>query len=353
MEPIVTNTWYAVERSANLKRRPTTVERLGRRWVLWRTDDGVHAAPASCPHRGADLGGGAVHDGCLVCPYHGIAFAAAGTAVSRPAQGHEDRIPARAGLDHVPAIEAHGYVWIWHGSGTPTPGPQWFDGDEPTVLVGADQVWDVHYSRFMESALDFHHVPFVHGTWTPGIGRELTGIELEDDGTRLAMRAELTDRRKGRSVKVAGEVIMPCALKVTIGSTSFVAVGTPVDDHQTWVAANYRPSHTRAIPGIRWLEAWLAMFVDFKLFQRQDRAIFEALEPGPSDLRRMALMPADRGSALWIRRWRELVAASNAPTDAEPSARASDQATLSSGRSPHGTRRAARRGPAAASPRRS
>ena len=92
-----------------------------------------------------------------------------------------------------------------------------------------------------------------------------------------------------------------------IGSTTFVAIGTPVDEHRTWVAANYHPSYTRRIPGLRWVEAWLAMFVDFKLFQRQDRAIFEGLDPGPSPLERMALMPADRGAALWIRRWREML----------------------------------------------
>ncbi len=310
MDGLVTNTWYAVERSTNLRRKPTTVERLGSRYVLWRTGEGVHAAPARCPHRGANLGDGSVRNGCLTCPYHGIAFATDGTAVHRPAQGNESRIPAKTNLRTIPAVEAHGYVWIWHGDGTPTVGPEWFDDDEPTVMVGADQIWDVHYSRFMESALDFHHVPFVHGRYTPGAGQQLTDIELDDQGTRLTMSAALTNP-KGRSLAVAGDVVMPCSLKVTIGSTTFVAVGTPVDEHRTWVAANYHPSYTARIPGLRRVEAWLAMFVDFKLFQRQDRAIFEALDDGPSPLEQMALMPADRGAALWIRRWRELAARSS------------------------------------------
>lgn len=317
MDTLITNTWYAVERSANLNARPTTVERLGARYVLWRTDGGVHAAPAHCPHRGANLGDGTVRNGCLTCPYHGIEFATDGTAVRRPAQGDEARVPAKANLRTIPATEAHGYVWIWHGNGTPTAGPEWFDDNESAVIVGADQIWDVHYSRFMESALDFHHVPFVHGRYTPGAGQQLTDIELDDQGTRMSMSASLTNQ-KGRSLAVAGEVIMPCSLKVTIGSTTFVAVGTPVDEHRTWVAANYHPSYTARIPGIRWVEAALAMFVDFKLFQRQDRAIFEALDDGPSPLAHMALMPADRGAALWIRRWRELAAQS--PSDADVTA---------------------------------
>lgn len=47
---LIANTWYAVERSTNLKTNPTTVERLGARYVLCRTDAGVHAAPPQCPH---------------------------------------------------------------------------------------------------------------------------------------------------------------------------------------------------------------------------------------------------------------------------------------------------------------
>jgi nitrite reductase/ring-hydroxylating ferredoxin subunit len=307
---LVTNTWYAVQRSANLGKRPMTVERLGRRFVLWRADGTVHAAPAQCPHRGADLGAGKVVDGCLTCPYHGIRYGADGLATHRPAVG-EERIPERANLRVVPTVEAHGYVWIWHGELPPTAGPAWFPGDEPTATVGADQTWRVHYSRFMESALDFHHVPFVHGRYTPGAGHLLTDVDLIDSGDRISMSAKLTNTESGRSLSVFGEVIMPCVMRVRIGSTEFVAVGTPVDDEHTWVAANYHPSYTKRVPGLRMVEAWLAMFVDFKLFQRQDREVFERLDPGPSPLERMALMPADRGSALWIRRWRELLAASD------------------------------------------
>jgi len=275
--------------------------------VLWRTDSGVHAAPAQCPHRGADLGGGKVVDDCLTCPYHGIRFAADGAAVHRPAVGTDDHIPAVAGLTTLPAVDAHDYIWIWHGDAPPTAGPDWFDTAEPTITVGADQIWNVHYSRFMESALDFHHVPFVHGVYTPGVGQQLTDVELVDEGHRISMSAQLTDPDSGRSLRVAGDVIMPCVMRVRIGSTQFVAVGTPVDDRRTWVAANYHPGYTKRIPGLRKIEAWLAMFVDFKLFQRQDRAIFEGLGAAPSPLEYMNLMPADIGAELWIRRWREML----------------------------------------------
>lgn len=317
MRDLPTNTWYAVYRATELGRKPVTVERLGRSYVLWRHPAGLSAAPAQCPHRGADLGAGRVVDGCLACPYHGIRFSPGGTATHRPAQGTEERIPAKTNLATLPTVEAHGFIWLWHGTSTPDGGPEWFDADPPTTTVGADQIWDVHYSRFMESALDFHHVPFVHGTYTPGIGTELTDVELTDNGNRLVMTARLFNPNRNRTMDVGGEVIMPCALRVMLGATEFVAVGTPVDDYRTWVAANYQPKYTRRIPGLRRAEAWASMFVDFKLFQRQDRAIYEHLGDGPSPLERMALMPADRGAALWIRRWREMLHTTHQPDHAE------------------------------------
>lgn len=153
---------------------------------------------------------------------------------------------------------------------------------EPTITVGADQVWNVHYSRFMESALDFRPVPFVHGVYTPGVGQQLTDVRVVDEGRRISMSAKLTNPDSGRSLNVAGDVIMPCAVRVRIGSTQFVAVGAPVDDRRTWVAANDHPAYTAGVPGLRKIEAWLAMFVDCTLFQRQDRKIFEGLGSTPS-----------------------------------------------------------------------
>lgn len=116
MQHLVTDTWYAVQRSANLGKRPMTTERLGRRHVVWRADGDVHAAPAQCPHRGADLGADTVEDGCLARPCHGIRYASDGAATIRPAVGPDETIPNGAHLRTIPADDAHGYVWIWHGT---------------------------------------------------------------------------------------------------------------------------------------------------------------------------------------------------------------------------------------------
>ncbi len=68
--------------------------------VLWRTEPhgALHAAPAACPHMGAHLADGAVRDGCLVCPWHGLMLDAPhGRWSQLPV--HEDGVLAWVQLD--------------------------------------------------------------------------------------------------------------------------------------------------------------------------------------------------------------------------------------------------------------
>jgi nitrite reductase/ring-hydroxylating ferredoxin subunit len=314
----VENVWYPILRSSRLHTRPITVERLGQRLVVWRTGVSVSAAPAACPHRGADLGAGRVRRGCLQCPYHGIEYSPDGRATLRPAEGPDAPIPETANLQPRAVREHKGFVWLWHGDDVPSTGPGWFDVPDPPVTVGAEETWRVHYSRFMEAALDFHHAPFVHRAYLPGVGPVVRDARLVHDGDRLKMTGALTTAAGGRRFPFEGEVLMPCALRVVAAGTAFVAVGTPVDDRRTWVAALYEPTFTAPVPGVRRLEAAIARFVDFRLFQRQDRAIFEGLPPGPSDLSTMAPMPADRGTIAWIRDWQQRLAAQSIEMESSP-----------------------------------
>jgi len=53
--------------------------------VLTRTDDGIVALADRCTHRGGPLHEGELRDGCVVCPWHGSAFALDGSVVQGPA----------------------------------------------------------------------------------------------------------------------------------------------------------------------------------------------------------------------------------------------------------------------------
>ena len=77
----------------------------GREVVAWRDDAGaLHAGPGACPHLGAALADAPVHDGKLICRWHGMPWA--------PAAG-------RAGGPSRPTTTA-----CWPGCGWPRPGRQ-------------------------------------------------------------------------------------------------------------------------------------------------------------------------------------------------------------------------------------
>ncbi len=68
-------------------------------YVLWRTHTGapLHAAPASCPHMGANLGVGRVVDGALLCPWHGLSL-------------HHDR--KHGGWSPIPLFDDGVLTWL-------------------------------------------------------------------------------------------------------------------------------------------------------------------------------------------------------------------------------------------------
>jgi Domain of unknown function (DUF5914)/Rieske [2Fe-2S] domain len=73
--------------------------------VLWRSDaDGpLLAASAVCPHMGAHLGEGRVVDGCLVCPWHGLALSGKGHGSWRTLPVHDDGVLTWVQLDTTAA----------------------------------------------------------------------------------------------------------------------------------------------------------------------------------------------------------------------------------------------------------
>ncbi|MGE3287710.1 MAG: DUF5914 domain-containing protein [Pseudonocardia sp.] len=72
----------------------------GRELVAWRGRDGaLHVGPGACPHLGAPLCDAAVHDGRLVCRWHGLALGPAGRPNWRTHPVHDDGVLAWVRLD--------------------------------------------------------------------------------------------------------------------------------------------------------------------------------------------------------------------------------------------------------------
>ncbi|HSK61232.1 MAG TPA: aromatic ring-hydroxylating dioxygenase subunit alpha [Actinomycetospora sp.] len=161
--------WYPLAFSTAVRDRPTRVDALGRRLVLWRARSGsVSALSDVCVHRGGSLSGGRIVDGTVTCPYHGWAYRADGTCARIPA--HPGRpVPPRARVDAYPVRERYGIVWGFLGrtpeDGDRPPLPEWPEAEETgwRRTQGTFR-WSAHYTRVVEGGLDFSHAPFVHAS---------------------------------------------------------------------------------------------------------------------------------------------------------------------------------------------
>jgi hypothetical protein len=74
----------------------------GRELVAWRDADGTLAVgPGACPHLGAALCDAPVHEGRLVCRWHGMALRAAGRPGWRTLRAYDDGVLAWVRLDDL------------------------------------------------------------------------------------------------------------------------------------------------------------------------------------------------------------------------------------------------------------
>ena len=72
----------------------------GREVVAWRADDGtLHAGPGACPHMGAPLCDAPVHEGRLVCRWHGMPLGPHGRPGWRTFPTHDDGVLAWVRLE--------------------------------------------------------------------------------------------------------------------------------------------------------------------------------------------------------------------------------------------------------------
>lgn len=164
---MIPNQWYPILRTEDIKRdAPTGVRRMGEELVLWRDLRGkLVCQSARCPHKGANLSEGRLVGNSVACPYHGFRFGTDGACRLVPALGAEGRIPASLRVDTYEVREKYDLVWLWWGDKrTHLP-----DIELPHELAEHPRPYEtitfsrpVHYTRYIESLLEFYHVTFVH-----------------------------------------------------------------------------------------------------------------------------------------------------------------------------------------------
>jgi hypothetical protein len=94
--------WYVLGASRDIRAAPVRFTVDGRDLVAWRDSDGAPLVGSDvCPHMGASLADGTVRDGCVVCPWHGLAIGRDGHGRWRTVPAHDDGVLvwARLGSD--------------------------------------------------------------------------------------------------------------------------------------------------------------------------------------------------------------------------------------------------------------
>lgn len=169
--------WYVVALASSLQQnQPLAVDLHGERFALWRDrKNQVSALVDRCPHKGASLSKGTVHDGSLACGYHGWCFGRDGTCNTIPAQQAGEHIPGRAHTRALPCVEAHGFIWLWLARDlsarfpapdtlppVPDVGPIPTSNDPKWRALEGCVEWNANWVRVLEAFMDLTHAPFVH-----------------------------------------------------------------------------------------------------------------------------------------------------------------------------------------------
>jgi phenylpropionate dioxygenase-like ring-hydroxylating dioxygenase large terminal subunit len=159
---ILSRYWHPVAFASEVTDRPLGVTLLDEPLVVFRSHGQIVSARDVCPHRGAPLSRGWVDNGHLVCPYHGLQYAANGKCNHIPSQP-EGPIPERLCLKTYPAQEAYGLVWVSLGGGElPLPEfPAWNTEGFQQILPPSIDI-RASAGRQTEGFIDVAHFAWIH-----------------------------------------------------------------------------------------------------------------------------------------------------------------------------------------------
>lgn len=290
------NQWYVVLASAELRRKPLGVERLGQRIVFWRDSQGVaHAHSDRCPHLGAALSAGTIREDALVCPFHGFAFDSTGMCRHIPANGSTGRIPRGMALATFLLLEKFGFIWLWLGQRMQVyPALPFFPELAQGWRYRTDIVdWPVHYTRAIENQLDVAHLAFVHGAAMgqrgrsfvdgPHVESDAQGIRIwssnaRDVGQAQRTQAELREAAAGQPPRI--QFLFPGTWQLHLGqSIRNVVAFVPINEHSTRYYLRFY--HRTRLPFVRRLFE-MAMGWSNRFILSQDKRVVVTQTPANS-----------------------------------------------------------------------
>jgi phenylpropionate dioxygenase-like ring-hydroxylating dioxygenase large terminal subunit len=185
--------WYPVAKSVEVKTsRPYGTRLLGEKIVLWRDGSGkIRCIEDFCPHRGAPLSYGEVHEGHIACRYHGVIVDGDGVVVQVPAMP-DCALEGRKALTSYPVTESNDAVFVYVPS---------VDQPEPPELVLPRElvseswtgflctsIWESNYRYALDNLADPMHGCYLHAesfTLAYGSKQDLMKLDKTDHGFRI------------------------------------------------------------------------------------------------------------------------------------------------------------------------
>jgi len=322
---MISQQWYVVADSTQIRDKPVGVVRMGEKLVFWRDTSGkVSCLRDKCAHRGVQLSKGKVIGDHIQCPFHGLEYEPSGRVTVIPANGKNTPVPDRFQVLSYPTYEAHSFIWIWWGENPPPDlqPPRFFTDIDDSLSYGrAYDHWNAHYSRVIENQLDAAHLPFVHYNtigrgnrtivdgpffqWLDGDMFYVFVRNRVDDGTPPLEPEQMPTPDPVKDFKL--EFIFPNLWQNYIGEKVRVMVAfVPVDQDNTILYLRFYQKFMR-VPVLRKLITRLSTPFNL-IITHQDRRVVVTQQPKASALQiGEQLFQADRPIIEYRRRRQELM----------------------------------------------
>ena len=162
---MLTNKWYLVCPSDELKNEIRQYKILGEEIILFRNPDKtITALEDRCCHRNVNLSLGYLDKERIVCGYHGWQYDKTGSCVQIPSQLPGDKIPPTAKIKAYPVQDFNKWVWIFIGE------LEKANEVQPTNIPEMNE-WPFTYKSYTikadlettaESLIDPYHIAYVH-----------------------------------------------------------------------------------------------------------------------------------------------------------------------------------------------
>ena len=162
---MLTNKWYLVCPSDNLKNEIVKRKILGEEIIIYRNKDGsITALEDRCCHRNVNLSLGYLNGNNVICGYHGWEYDKSGCCIKIPSQLEGEKIPPTARIKTYPVKDFNKWVWIFLGDNekaekiSPINIPEMKDW--PFTYKAHTFKSDLESAA--ESLIDPYHIAYVH-----------------------------------------------------------------------------------------------------------------------------------------------------------------------------------------------